>query len=103
TTLKTDQYRLILRGTGSDVLRDPQGNALDGENTVNGDPNGAQLPLPSGNGFPGGNFYDTFLINTTPPSLTTGTFKLSPSSDTNVVGDFVTTSPLPSFDGTITE
>ena len=56
-------------GGGSDVIRDPQGNALDGENTVNGDPNGAQLPLPSGDGFPGGNFYDTFLINTQAPTM----------------------------------
>ena len=35
--------------------------------------------------------------------MTAGTFKLSPASDTNIVGDFVTTSTLPSFVGTITE
>lgn len=103
TTLSTDRYRLILRGTGSDVLRDPQGNALDGENTVNGDPNGAQLALPSGNGFPGGNFYNTFLINTTPPVLVPGSFNLDPASDTNVVGDLVTTANRPSFVGQVTE
>ena len=66
--LPTDKYRLTLLGSGSQVLPNPQGLALDGENTVNDSPDGAQLPLPSGDGFPGGNFYDTFIINTTPPS-----------------------------------
>ena len=56
------------------MLTSPQGIALDGENlTNNNDPNtGVQLPLPSGDGYPGGNFYDTFIINTTPPSVTDG-------------------------------
>ncbi|MFO0954058.1 MAG: hypothetical protein U0835_23465 [Isosphaeraceae bacterium] len=102
TTLTTDRYRLILRGTGSDVLRDPQGNALDGENTVNNLPDGAQLPLPSGNGFPGGNFYTTFLINADVPTVTPGSFQLASQSDTNISGDGVTTSTLPSFVGAIT-
>ena len=101
TTLRTDRYRIILRGTGSEVLRDPQGNPLDGENTEGALPDGIQLPLPSGNGFPGGNFYTTFLINTTPPELVNGTFRLAPSSDTNIIGDSVTTSTLPSFQGRI--
>jgi hypothetical protein len=103
-TLGTDKYRLTLLGNGSQVIRNPQGLALDGENTDNNDsPNGAQLPLPSGDGFPGGNFYLNFIINSTPPSITPNTFKLNPASDTNIVGDFVTTSPSPSFVGTITE
>ena len=62
-----------------------------------------QLPLPSGNGLPGGNFYDNFIINTTAPIVTSGTFMLAPASDTNIVGDFVTQATLPSFVGTITE
>ena len=67
--LQNDAYRLFLLGSGSDVLRDPQGNALDGENTLNDDPNNPQLPLPSGDGFPGGNFFLTFTVDTNPPSL----------------------------------
>jgi hypothetical protein len=102
-TLPTDRYRLTLLGNGSTVLRNPQGLALDGENTTNDSPNGAQLPLPSGDGFPGGNFYLNFIVNTTPPSVTAGTFKLAPASDTNIVGDFVTFATLPSFVGTISE
>ena len=104
-TLKTDAYQLILIGSGSQVIASPQGIALDGENLSNGnDPvTGVQLPLPSGNGLPGGNFYDNFIINTTPPIVTSGTFMLAPSSDTNVVGDYITTVTLPSFVGTITE
>ena len=104
-TLKTDAYQLILVGSGSQVIANPQGIALDGENLSNGDDptTGVQLPLPSGNGFPGGNFYDNFIINTTPPIVTSGTFMLAPSSDTNIVGDYITYSTLPSFVGTITE
>ena len=73
-TLPTDEYRLILFGSGSPVIANTQGIALDGENLSNGDdPNsGTQLALPSGNGYPGGNFYDTFIINTTPPSIVPG-------------------------------
>jgi hypothetical protein len=105
-TLVTSKYRLILLGTGANVIRDNQGEALDGENTDPKSqdlPDNPQLPLPSGDGFPGGNFYDTFLINTTPPSIKAGTFMLAPQSDTNIVGDFVTMSALPSFVGTISE
>ncbi len=101
--LPTDKYRLTLLGNGSQVLTNPQGLALDGENTVNGSPDGALLPLPSGDGFPGGNFYDNFIINTTPPVVKTGSFQLSPSSDTNIVGDFITTATQPTFIGAITE
>ncbi len=94
-----------MQGSGSQVLSSPQGIALDGENlTNNNDPNsGVQLPLPSGDGYPGGNFYDNFIINTTPPIVTKGTFQLDPTSDSNIVGDFVTFTNSPSFIGSITE
>ena len=75
--LPTDKYRLTLLGNGSQVLTNSQGLALDGENTVNDSPDGAQLPLPSGDGFPGGNFYDTFIINTTLPIVKSGSFELA--------------------------
>ena len=66
-TLGTDAYQITLFGSGSPVLTNPQGIALDGENTAGGTSTGAQLALPSGNGYPGGNFFDSFIINTTPP------------------------------------
>ena len=68
-SLADDAYRIWLLGNGSNVIRDPQGATLDGENTdpkSKDDPNNPQLPLPSGDGFPGGNFYNTFVINSTP-------------------------------------
>ena len=99
--LQSDLYRIFLLGSGTEVIRDPQGNALDGENTVNADPNGAQLALPSGDGFPGGNFYDTFVINTVPPTLASGTFQLDASTDSNIIGDLVTSNNLPAFSGTV--
>ena len=99
-TLGSDRYRLILLGSGSQVIRDKQGNALDGENTVGGLPTGAQLPLPSGDGFPGGIFYDTFTINTQAPNITPGSFTLDPSSDSNYL-DSITNVNLPSFRGKI--
>ena len=104
-SLQTDEYRLILFGSGSPVIANTQGIALDGENlTNNNDPNtGVQLPLPSGNGYPGGNFYDTFIINTTPPSITKSTFQMSPASDSNIVGDNITNTGQPTFIGTIIE
>jgi hypothetical protein len=103
--LPTDEYRLILFGSGAPVVANTQEIALDGENLSNGDdPNsGTQLALPSGNGYPGGNFYDTFIINTTPPSLLKGSLQMSASSDTNIVGDDITTSAKPTFQGTISE
>ena len=85
------------------MLTNPQGVALDGENTVGDTSTGAQLPLPSGNGYPGGNFFDSFIINTTPPAVLAGSFEMDPASDTNIVGDNITTTDLPTFDGTISE
>jgi hypothetical protein len=102
-TLGTDAYQITLFGSGSPVLTNPQGIALDGENTVGGTSTGAQLALPSGNGYPGGNFFDSFIINTTPPSVLAGSLKLDPVSDTNIVGDQITSSTSPTFDGTVSE
>ncbi len=102
-TLGTDAYQITLFGSGSPVIANAQGVALDGENTVGGLPTGAQLALPSGDGYPGGNFYDTFIINTTPPAVLAGSLSLDPASDSNIVGDNVTTSTQPTFDGTISE
>ena len=102
-TLGTDAYQITLFGSGSPVITNPQGVALDGENTVGDTSTGAQLALPSGNGYPGGNFYDSFIINTTPPAVVPGSLHMDPASDTNIVGDNITMSTLPTFDGTISE
>ena len=100
--LTNDEYRIILIGTGSQVIRDPQGNALDGENTVGGSATGSQLILPSGNGVPGGNTYVTFTIDTHPPAIVPGTFVLDPTTDTNHP-DAVTKNNTPNFVGNITD
>jgi hypothetical protein len=102
-TLGTDAYQITLFGSGSPVITNLQGVALDGENTVGGTPTGAQLALPSGNGYPGGNFFDSFIINTTPPTVEAGSLAMSPASDTNIVGDNITTTNLPTFNGTVSE
>ncbi len=102
-TLDTDAYQIELFGSGSPVLTSPQGIALDGENTVGDSPTGAQLALPSGNGYPGGNFFDSFIINTTPPSVLAGSLTMDAASDTNIVGDQITYSSAPTFDGTVDE
>ena len=100
--LSNDEYRVFILGDGANVLRDPQGNALDGEDTTDGTANGAQRALPSGDGFPGGNFYLTFTVNTTPPQISpTTTVTLSPASDTNIVGDNITDLSTPSFIGVV--
>ncbi len=96
------EYRLILVGTGSQELRDPQGNALDGENL---DAAGQQRALPSGDGNPGGNFQLTFTVDTHPPSLVAGTFNFAPQTYTNpdAVGTGITNQTLPTFEGTVTD
>lgn len=96
--LGNDLYRLILQGTGSDVIRDPQGTALDGENL---DSQGLPTALPSGNDFPGGNFQFDFSIDTNPPSVVQGTFRLDPGSDSNILGDSITNISTPGFSGQI--
>ncbi len=100
--LSNDLYRIIILGSGSNVVRNPQGLALDGENTVGGSANGAQLPLPSGDGNPGGDFYATFSIDTHPPAIVPSTFQLAADSD-NYPNDNITNNPLPTFTGTITD
>jgi len=102
-TLQTDLYQITLLGAGSPVIANPQGIALDGQNTVGGLSTGAQLPLPSGTGYPGSNFFDSFIINTTPPLILPGSLEMDPASDTNIVGDDITMTALPTFDGTISE
>ena len=101
TALANDEFRLILKGTGSAVIRDNSGLALDGFNI---DPTtGAQLPLPSGSDqFPGSDFQVTFTIDTNPPSLIGGTFRLDPASDTSG-GMNITKNNKPTFDGSITD
>ena len=94
-----DEYRLILKGTGSAVIRDTDGLALDGFNILNGN----QLPLPSGSDdFPGSDFQVTFDIDTHAPSIVAGTFKLDPASDSSG-GLSITNINEPTFDGTITD
>jgi large repetitive protein len=102
-SLGTDAYQITLFGSGAPVLTNPQGVALDGENTDGGTSTGSQLALPSGNGYPGGNFFDSFIVNTTAPSVAPGSLKLDPASDTNIAGDNITSSTLPTFDGTVSE
>jgi large repetitive protein len=101
-TLPTDEYEITLSGNGANVLADPQGNALDGENTDNDDPNGAQKALPSGDSIRGGNFYLKFTVDSQPPALVAGTFRLSPASDTNKL-DSITRNNTPTFLGTVTD
>jgi hypothetical protein len=106
--LGSDEYRIQLVGTGSQVIRDPQGNALDGENTVGGSALGAQQALPSGDNVPGGNTFVTFTIDTHPPAVDTTSktalkFGLDAATDTNRKADQVTNNTTPTFQGTITD
>jgi hypothetical protein len=103
TSLATasDEYRVILKGTGSAVIRDNSGLALDGFNL---DASGNQLPLPSGSdNFPGSDFQVTFTIDTHPPAIVPGTFRLDPASDTSGAGLNITNIKKPTFTGTITD
>ena len=100
TATANDEYRIILKGTGSAVIRNTDGLALDG---LNLDANGNQTALPSGaDQFPGSDFQLTFTIDTNPPSIVNGTFVLDPASDTSG-GRHITKINLPTFDGTITD
>ncbi len=100
--LGNDEYRLFLIGTGSQELKDPQGNALDGENL---DATGQQRALPSGDGIPGGNFQLTFTVDTHPPAVTPGSFELAPSSYDNAdyPNSGVTNQVQPTFQGSVTD
>ena len=53
----SDLYRVTVRGDGTNVIRDPLGVTMDGENTFDASNVGVQLALPSGDDLPGGNFY----------------------------------------------
>ena len=97
--LNNDEYRVRVLGNGSNVIRDQAGNALDGENL---DVNGAQRALPSGDGFPGGNFVVTFTIDTLPPSVVAGSLRLDASTDSNRA-DNITNINLPAFSGQIAD
>jgi len=96
-TLDDDLYRVILRGTGPAALRSPEGNALDGEDL---DPSGAQLPLPSGDGQPGGDFFATFFVDTQAPRIA-GSLRLDASADSNRPGDGITSINPPTFTGQV--
>jgi hypothetical protein len=103
-TLASDLYRIVIRGSGDPVVRNEQGLPLDGESTVNGDPNGAQVQLPSGDGLPGGDFYDTFSLDTLPPQFVSGSIRLAPQSPPDPrPDDNITSNPLPTFTGRITD
>jgi hypothetical protein len=100
--LPENEYRIVLQGNGSSFLTDPQGHPIDGQNTLNDDPNNPQLALPSGAGLgTGTNFYLTFTIDTSTPTLVAGSFEMSPASDTNYA-DSITANNTPSFIGRIT-
>src|SRR5262249_51518043 len=101
--LPTDEYELTLVGSGSSVIKNLKGNALDGENTPKDDPNGGQQGRPPGDSFPGGNSFLQFTIDTHAAPLVPGTFHLDPSTDTNIVGDNITSDNTPSFSGQITD
>ncbi len=98
--LTNDLYRIILVGEGASVIRDQRGNPLDGENL---DTRGQQLPLPSGNTFPGGSFQVTFSVDTNPPKVLAGSFRLDPASDTGQPGDQITRATTPQFTGTVVD
>lgn len=100
--LENDLYRITLRGQGSDVIRNTIGLALDGENTVGSRPDGAQLPLPSGNGIPGGDFFVTFSVDTHPPAIVPGSLQLISQNDLRP-NDNITNVNTPTFSGSITD
>ncbi len=101
--LPTDEYELILDGTGSNVIKNLQGNALDGENTPNDNPNGVQQALPSGTGTPGSNFYLQFTIDMHAPSLVPGTLHARPVERHGESPVSSRTNNTPSFTGQITD
>ncbi len=95
--LLNDEYELVLKGTGSNPIKDRSGLALDGFTN-----NGA-LALPSGSdNFPGSDFLVNFTIDTNPPTLVAGSFKLAAASDTSG-GKNVTKITTPTFVGTVTD
>ncbi|QDV37134.1 S8 family serine peptidase [Tautonia plasticadhaerens] len=95
--LSNDLYRIVLVGQGGNVIRDPQGNALDGENL---DAAGLPAPLPSGDGFPGGNFVLPFTIDTRAPEIEPGSLRLAQPSDPTLS---ITNENPPTFTGTVND
>ena len=101
-----DEYELILKGSGSAVLRDNNGLALDGYTRNN------TLPLPSGtDDFPGSDFTVMFTIDTNPPSVVSGSFFLAPNTyktaaatagAANVAFPIINNN-MPTFVGTVTD
>ena len=102
--LSSDLYRLTIRGTGTNQVRDAAGLPIDGENR---DASGLQRPLPSGDGRSGGDFQLDFIVDRNAPTLVTNTFRLDPTSDTNprpsLLGDRITFDNTPTFLGRITD
>ncbi len=101
-----DSYRLTLKGTGSSIIQDTAGDALDGYT------NNDTLPLPSGSdNFPGSDFAVTFTIDTNPPTLVGGSFGLAPGSFTTAaatstaanLGSVITATNTPTFVGSVTD
>ena len=103
-TLTTGAYRLILFGSGSPVIANTQGIALDGENLSNGDdPNtGTDFRCLWATAI-------RVVISTTRSSSTPHRrasprlVRADPTSDSNIVGDNITNVIQPSFIGSITE
>jgi hypothetical protein len=101
--LGSDLYRLTIRGSGGQVVRDESGTPLDGENTVGNSPTGAPLALPSGDNIQGGNFYLVFAVDTNAPAIVAGTLQLAATSITSPVSNVITNQSRPTFVGRITD
>ena len=102
--LTSDLYRVTLRGDGDPVVRNEQGLPIDGESTGGGDPNNVQLPLPSGDGTPGGDFFVTFSVDTNAPNVVAGTFALAPQGPPDPrPNDRITSDNTPAFVGRVTD
>ena len=102
--LDNDLYRITLRGDGDPVVRNEQGLPLDGESTGGGDPNNVQLPLPSGDGTPGGDFFVTFSVDTVAPIVVAGSLRLEPQGPPDPrPNDPIISDNTPTFTGQITD
>ena len=94
--LPDDLYRVILKGSGSQVMTDLDGIRLDGEfDRFQG--------FPSGDGLPGGDFILEFAVDRVPPQLLSNSLQLSAETDSNIVGDNITNILTPALVGTVTD